>query len=107
MTPKQFIYLALAIAGAVGTWYFNLQIEDLSTFFTAVWDTPLTSSLMIDLIVAGFTFFVFMWPEGRRLGISPWLLVGLLLVTGMVAFAFSFPLFMFFRERAIAKLENG
>ena len=106
MTPKQILYLVLAIAGAVGTWYFNLQMEDLGSFFTAVWDTPLTSSLMTDLIVAVLTFVVFMWPEGRRLGMNPLLLVGLLIVTGMVAFAFSFPLFMFFRERALAKAEN-
>ena len=105
MKPKQLIYLVLAIVGAVGTWYFNLQMADLGSFFTAVWDTPLTSSLMVDLLVAVLTFLVFMWPEGRRLGMNPLLLIALLVVTGMVAFAFSFPLFMFFRERAIAKVE--
>jgi hypothetical protein len=103
LTGKQALYLLLALAGAAGTWYFNLQMTDLSQFFSAVWDTPLSSSLSMDLLVSLLTYVVFMWPEGRRLGMSPWLLVAILLSAGLVAFAFSFPLFMFFRERALAR----
>ena len=103
LNGKQILYLLLALAGAAGTWYFNLQMADLSQFFSAVWETPLSSSLSMDLIVSLLTYVVFMWPEGRRLGMSPWLLVTILVSAGLIAFAFSFPLFMFFRERALAR----
>lgn len=102
---KQALYLVLAVAGAVGTWYFNLQMDDLGSFFSAMWDTPLTSSLSADLTVACLTFFAFMLLEAKKQGIRP-LLVGICFVlTFAIAFAFAFPLFMFFRERAMAKAE--
>ena len=103
LSGRQLVYLVLAIGGAIGTWYFNLQMEDLSLFFTSVWDTPLTSSLMVDLLVVVLTFYFFMLTEGTRAGVSIWIIVLLILLTGMVAVAFSFPMFMFFRERALAK----
>jgi len=99
----QALYLVLAIAGAVGTWFFNLQMPDLSTFFTQVWDTPLSSSLGVDLLVVVLAFYVLMATEGRRLRMSPLLLVSLGVLTWLVAVACALPLFLFFRERALAR----
>ncbi|MCP5097092.1 MAG: DUF2834 domain-containing protein [Chloroflexi bacterium] len=101
MTKKQVVYLLLALSGAVGTWYFNLQMADLSQFFVLMWETPVSSSITVDVMVASFTFIMWMVPEGKRLGMSPWLIVGLLVLTWLIAFAFTFPLFMFFRERTL------
>lgn len=102
-STKQAIYLTLAFLGIVGTWYFNLQIETatLTSFFIRAFDTPLSSSLMVDLFVAVATFFVWMIPEARRLNMPAWLIGLLILLTFAIAFAFSFPLFLFFRERAM------
>ncbi len=103
----QIVYLALALCGAVGTWFFNLQMADLSTFFTQVWDTPLMSSLAVDLLVVGSAFYVLMAVEGRRLRMSPLLLVFLAILTWLVAVACALPLFLFFRERALATAESS
>ncbi len=99
----QVIYLVLAISGGVGTWFFNLQMAELSTFFTQVWDTPLMSSLAVDLLVVVLTFYVLMAMEGRRLRMSPLLLVSLGVLAWLVAVACALPLFLFFRERAMAR----
>ena len=100
-TLPQTIYVVLAIAGAAGTWFFNLQMADLGSFFFQVWDTPLTSSLTVDLLVVVLAFYVFMAIEGRRLRIPPALLVSLAVLTWLVALACALPLFLFFRERAM------
>lgn len=100
-TVHQTAYLVLAVAGALGTWFFNLQVADLSSFFTQVWDAPLSSSLAVDLLVVVLSFYVLMAVEGRRLKMSPLLLVGLGVLTWLVAVACALPLFLFFRERAL------
>lgn len=101
----QTAYLVLAVAGAAGTWFFNLQMADLSTFFTQVWDAPLSSSLAVDLLVVVLAFYVLMVVEGRRLKMSPLLLVFLGVLTWLVAVACALPLFLFFRERALARVQ--
>jgi hypothetical protein len=97
------VYLVLAVLGAVGPWFFNLQMDDLSGFFVQVWDTPLSSSLGVDLSVVVVAFYVLMATEGRRVGLPGWLLLGLAVLTFLVAVACALPLFLFFRERALAK----
>ena len=105
-TVPQTIYLLLAIAGAVGTWTFNLQMADLSGFFVQVWDTPLSSSLAVDLLVVVLAFYLLMFVDGRRLRMSPVLLVVLGVLTWLVALACALPLFLYFRERALARGET-
>ena len=97
----QILYLALAVAGAAGTWFFNLQMDDLGSFFSQIWETPLTSSLGVDLLVVVLSFYVLMASEGRRLRMSPVLLVSLGVLAWLVAIACALPLFLFFRERAL------
>lgn len=103
----QGLYLALAVVGAVGTWWFNLQMDDLGGFFVQVWETPLSSSLGVDLTVVVLAFYLLMATEGRRLGMSKALLVGLGVLALMIAVACALPLFLFFRERALASAESG
>lgn len=103
MSGMQWLYLLLAVAGAVGPWFFNLQVEDLGSFFQQVWATPLSSSLGVDLLVVVAAFYALMATEGRRCGLSVGLLVGLGLLVWLVAVACAFPLFLFFRERALAR----
>ncbi len=102
----QLAYLVLAICGAVGTWWFNLQMDDLAGFFTQVWDTPLSSSLGVDLLVVVLAFYVLMATEGRRNGMPTALLVGLGVLAWLVAVACALPLFLFFRERALSRGET-
>ncbi|MCR9165744.1 MAG: DUF2834 domain-containing protein [Nannocystaceae bacterium] len=101
MKLVQLAYLLLAIIGAVGTWWFNLQMDDLSGFFAQVWDTPLSSSLGVDLVVVVLAFYVLMATEGRRQEMPTALLVFLGVLAWLVAVACALPLFLLFRERAI------
>lgn len=111
MSVKQWIYLVLTILGGLGTWYYNIQFfmwaEDasLSAFIAETGTTLPAQSINIDIAVASFTFLVWMWIEGRRLEMKGlWLFT---LLTFLVAFAFSFPLFLLFRERRMQALDKA
>ena len=103
LSPIQRLYLVFSVSGAIGTWFFNLQIEDLSGFFFDAWATPLNCSLSMDLTVVVLAFLTFMLAEHRRWVFSP-LTIGVLMVLAVViAVAFTLPLFLFLRERAPAR----
>ena len=98
---NQLIYLILAIVGAIGTWYFNLQAGP--DFALQLFSTPVSSSLTVDLLVVIVAFYVWMVAEIRKLSMSRWWLIGIIPITFGIALAFSFPLFLLFRERAISR----
>lgn len=100
-TPLAFVYLGLSVVGLVGTWTFNalsiVQMRD----FVGDWvgSGPAVSSLTIDLLVVAVAGSVLIIVEARRLGIKRgWLYV---VLAGLTAFAFTFPLFLAVRERAL------
>ncbi len=105
VTPTQATYLLLSAMGAMGTWYFNLQVEPLSQFFQLIWQTPLSSSLGIDLLVVVGTFFLFMVKESRRVGIRRTAVALLMVLTFLVAVAFTLPFFLFLRERRLMESQ--
>lgn len=101
--PIAWLYLALAIAGAVVPWYFNLQaILHSSTppTFMAYWNAgfanALSGSLTSDLLIGATAGTWFVVHESKRLGMRhAWAWV---LLTCLVAFACALPLFLFVRE---------
>ena len=97
---RQVTYGVLAVVGLVGTWYFNLTYTGEASYLAAWFANAASSSAAVDLLVAFTAGSIFMITEGRRLGMrAPWLYV----VFGVVlAFAFTFPLFLLLRERALA-----
>ncbi|MEM8861812.1 MAG: DUF2834 domain-containing protein [Chloroflexota bacterium] len=101
MNIKQIIYFTLAIVGAVGTWFFNLQALD--GFFSQMFATPVSSSLTVDLLVVITVFYIWLIDEVRRHNMSKWWLFGALPLSFIIAIAFVFPLFLGFRERAILR----
>lgn len=105
VTTPQLLYGALAVLGVVGPWYFNLQMEDLSQFFSLMWATPLTSSLGMDLTAVVGALYVFMFTEGRRVGLRAWVLAALAVLTWVVAVGFTWPFFLLLRERAQLRLD--
>ena len=103
-TPLAIIWLVLAIAGLIGTWTFNalaiIQLRD----FIGDWvnSGPAVSSLTVDLLVVAVAGCILIVVESRRLGMKrPWLYI---VLSGITAFAFTFPLFLAMRER---KLESA
>jgi len=100
-TPLALVYLALSLIGLAGTWTFNVlaivQLRD----FIGDWvnSGPAVSSLTVDLLIAALAGSVLIIVEARRLGMKRgWLYVAL---SGLTAFAFTFPLFLAMRERAL------
>lgn len=104
---KKYIYLGLAILGLIGTWYFNIQYSlanEAGSFFDFFADAASNfpgKSLSVDIGVVCVVFFVWYIPEARRLKMKAWWVY--IPVTFLIALAFAFPLFLFFRER---KLES-
>ena len=108
MTKRQWLYLILAVAGLILTWYHNIAFAldggGLIAFVREGMVNHASSSLTLDVTVAAITFGVWMWHESRRLGMpGRWLY---LLATFGIAVAFAFPFFLFMRERHRAAAVN-
>ena len=107
---RQGVYAVLAIAGLVGTWYFNLQFMaeaggsfSVLEFVRGGYANAAAASLTNDLLVALLSFLVWSFAEARRLGLRHWwVYVG---ITFAVAFAVAFPLFLLVRERRLTALQ--
>ncbi len=102
-SPVAFVWLALAVAGLIGTWTFNVlaivQLRD----FVGDWvnSGPAVSSLTVDLLVVAVAGSVLIVVESRRLGMrGAWIY---LVLSGLTAFAFTFPLFLAMRERRLVQ----
>ncbi len=102
MTAREIVYAGLSLLGLTIPWYFNLQFMQgdegvVSGFLAAGFANPASSSMTVDLLIACTVFVVWMLREARRLGMRhAWLYF---VLTFAVAFAFSYPLFLFMRER--------
>jgi hypothetical protein len=91
----------LSVAGLIGTWYFNLlAIRQGRNFFVDWSSTPAVSSATTDLLVAASAASIFMFYESKRLKMKyVWLFI---LGSFVTAIAFTFPLFLAFRERKLS-----
>jgi hypothetical protein len=106
-TPLAFVYLALAVAGLVGTWWFNaLAIIQMTDFLgDLITSGPAVSSITLDLLVVAVAGSVFIIVESRRLRMRfGWLYV---VAAGLTAFAFTFPLFLAMRERRLTRIARA
>ncbi|WP_309620546.1 DUF2834 domain-containing protein [Salinibacterium sp.] len=101
-TPLAITWLVLAIVGLVGTWTFNTLAIIQSRNFIGDWvgSGPSVSSLTVDLLVVAVAGSILIVIESRRLGMKrAWLYI---VLSGLTAFAFTFPLFLAMRERKLA-----
>ncbi len=101
------VYLVLAVAGLIGTWAFNLMaITQAVDFIGDLLNSgPAVSSISVDLLVVAIAGCVFIVVEARRLGMRfGWLYV---VLAGVTAFAFTFPLFLAMRERRLSQVTTG
>ena len=103
------VYLFLALVGIFCTWYFNIQFyltEENTSILNYIAQTKTTfpaRSFSADLMVVVFTFFAWYIPEARKLKMKYWWVF--IPLTFLVAIAFAFPLFLYFRELKIEKLN--
>jgi hypothetical protein len=108
----QWLYLGLAVAGAVLPWLANLDFinaygasGDLGLFVRLANDNPAASSLSRDLAIGATAVVIWMVSESRRLQMRglPWVLLSCL----TLAFACGAPLFLYLRERRLAELAQS
>ena len=104
------IFLAIAILGLFYTWYYNIQYfttyeeASLMHFFELAQSNFAGKSFGADLSVVVLTFFVWFIPDARKHKIKYWWV--LITLTFLIAIAFTFPLYLYFRENAILKSKN-
>ena len=107
--PLSWLYLTLAIAGAVLTWQANLAFMqahgkafDLGLFVRLANANPAAQSLSRDLAVAATAVTGWMVVESRRIAMRglPWVL----LICVTIAFACGGPLFLYLRERRLMEM---
>jgi hypothetical protein len=107
----QWLYLLLAVAGAVLPWLANLEFiqaygatGNLGLFVRLANDNPAASSLSRDLAIGATAVLIWIVSESRRLQMRG--LVWVLLSCFTLAFACGAPLFLYLRERRLAELAQ-
>ena len=111
MSIPRILYLLLAIAGAVMTWYYNLQFMqesggsfDITEFIAAGASNAAAQSLSWDLAIACLAGLLWIFFESRRLGMRFfWIYI---ILAFFVAYAFAFPLFLFIRQGQLEAKQN-
>lgn len=104
------IYAVLAVAGLVGTWWFNITFLSTApgaSYVGAWFANPASSSVAVDVIVVAIAACVFFVREGTRLGWRWWAIAAFVVLSFAVAVSFTFPLFLALRERALARGEGA
>ncbi len=101
-TVRSWIYLTLSALGLVTAWVFNaLAVFEQADYLRSWFGSYVDWVLSLDLLIVGGAVITFMLVEAKRLKMKRvWLYF---LASGITAMAFTFPLFMFFRERKILK----
>jgi len=102
-TVRSWIYLTLSALGLITAWLFNaLAVFEEADYLRSWFGSYVDWVLSLDLLIVGGAVITLMLVEAKRLKMKRvWLYF---LASGITAMAFTFPLFMFFRERKI--LQN-
>lgn len=101
------IYAIIAVVALFATWVNNLAFlaqpggTDLGNWYAALYSNYAAASFMNDLFLLGIAGSVFMVVEGRRLHIRYyWVYI---LLSGLTAISFTFPLFLIARQIKFAR----
>lgn len=99
-------YFALAVAGLIGTWSFNLAYDG-GNYLGDWFANDASSSAAVDIIAVLFVSFLLFFTEGRRIGLPWWLLILLVPLSIGGAVAFTLPLFLGIREIKLASRRRA
>ena len=112
MSIPRILYLLLAIAGIVLTWYYNLQFIsesggsfDVTDFIAQGANNAASKSLSWDLTIACIAGLCWIYYESKRLEMG-YFWVYIILAFG-IAYAFAFPLFLFIRQGKLEAIERN
>ena len=111
MTPinhnARFVFfLILSVVGLITAWVFNgIASVTGQNYIDAWFGSAVDWILSLDLLIVAIAGSALMIFEGRRLGMKRvWLYI---VLSGVTAFAFTFPLFLAMRERSLASIHNA
>ena len=95
-------YLITSLMGLITAWVCNGIATVTGADYLGAWfGTPVDWVLSLDIVIVAVAGSAFMIMEARKLGIKRvWLYIAL---SGVTAFAFTFPLFLAMRERKLAE----
>lgn len=95
-------YLVVSLIGLITAMVFNgIASVEGADYLSAWFGSPVDWVLSLDLLVVAVAGSAFIILEGRRLGMKRlWLYI---LLSGVTAFAFTFPLFLAMREKKLAQ----
>ena len=96
-------FLILSIVGLITAWVFNgIASVTGQNYLDAWFGSAVDWVLSLDILIAAIAGSAFMIFEARKLGMKRvWLYI---VLSGVTAFAFTFPLFLAMRERKLAAL---
>jgi hypothetical protein len=103
----EWLYVALGLLGLVGSWaqgwsYLGAGLlEGNVLFWKDAVANPAGTFLTVDILALGAALLVWMFAEGRRLGIGTYWLWGYLLLSVLVAISFALPMFLAHRHRRL------
>lgn len=103
------LFVALALLGLAGTWVQAIGYLDAGflggnlAFWKDTVTTPAATFIVVDILVLATASFVWMFAEGRRLGIGGAWLWGYYLGSVVIGISFAFPLFLAHRQRALRR----
>ena len=86
---KSKLYLLLCIIGVAVPWFFIFgflgdEQASISIFFISIFANHVASAVASDLLVSGLVFFVFVFFEGRRMGLKHlWIYIPATLLVGL------------------------
>jgi uncharacterized membrane protein len=97
-------FLVLSLVGLITAWVFNaLGVMQQESYLEAWFQTPFDWVLSLNLLIVAVAGSAFMIFEARKLGMKRvWLYI---VLSGVTAFAFTFPLFLAMREGKLQQLE--
>ena len=107
LAPTEVLLVALGIIGLAGTWaqvfgYLSLGfLPGNVQFWRETVATPASTFITVDVLVLAAALFVWMFGEGRRLGIGAGWLRSYYLASLLVAISFALPLFLAHRHRHV------
>jgi hypothetical protein len=98
-------FLIIAVAGLGTAWFFNaLAVMEGADYFDAWFGSSVDWVLSLDLLLVAIAGSALMIFEAKRLGVKyVWAYI---LGSGVTAFAFTFPLFLAMRERALERTRD-
>jgi hypothetical protein len=113
LVATEILLIALGILGLAGTWaqvfdYLSLGLLPGNVqFWKETVATPASTFITVDVLVLAAALFVWMFGEGRRLGIGVGWLWGYFFASLLVAISFALPLFLAHRHRYVRLHRPG